>query len=755
MSTRTQEDASSPLPQIAAVVLALLVVAGIWFFTRGEAATEINLTLTTNPDLESGLVGHWTFDGPDVDWASTTAEIKDRSGNGYHGNATSSMTTESVTPGPLGQGMTLNESRLDSICLTYTACTVPGSSSGRIQLGTIHTASAWVRMRPIAIDSHVLGTNEFMTPLGVTDTGGDNFGLTYWASSLAANKLTFAANSLTLGVWHHLTTVRSGLNVTGYVNGVSVGTQTLGNNDSIGFDRIGVFGTTYFLDADLDDVRIYNRALSADEVKRLYELGATTRVAETLTENPDLETGLVGHWTFDGPDVDWSSTTAEIKDRSGNNNHGDAQGGMTAATSPTMGVLGQGMGFDGGDNKILIADNAILSDMPELSFFLWVNPRQISDSPFVLEKLSSYELRVNASGKIQCAIKTDGNPVWEFCDIISNSTIGLGTWSHIGLTYDGTTYTYYIDGQSSGSNSIQYSGDVFYSINPLSLPRATNMNDLNGSLDDVRIYNRALSAEEVKRLYELGATTRVAETLTENPDLETGLVGHWTFDGPDVDWSSTTAEIKDRSGNNNHGDAQGGMTAATSPTMGVMGQGMGFDGIPGNEIVLDNLPDLDMSQENALTITAWVYPTEPIASRTVFARGAVNAGAGSEVYYLATYLSGKRWRFGVGDGSATFYTLSGADTIDMDTWQHVAFTYGSISVAGTSIKLYKNGVLIKELETGPYSLWDGDIAFDRSTSIGSVGYSPGGEWPGALDDVRIYNRALSADEVRRLYDMGR
>jgi len=77
----------------------------------------------------------------------------------------------------------------------------------------------------------------------------------------------------------------------------------------------------------------------------------------TLTTNPTLEDGLVGHWTFDGPDVDWASTTAEIKDRSGNNNHDDAQGGMTSATSPTTGVMGQGMSFDGVDDEITIPLN--------------------------------------------------------------------------------------------------------------------------------------------------------------------------------------------------------------------------------------------------------------------------------------------------------------------------------------------------------------------------------------------------------------
>ena len=67
--------------------IAMLVALGYFVWdVRGQ--TQINVTITTNPDLERGLVAHWTFDGKDMDLGSTTAEVLDRTGNGNTGDMT-------------------------------------------------------------------------------------------------------------------------------------------------------------------------------------------------------------------------------------------------------------------------------------------------------------------------------------------------------------------------------------------------------------------------------------------------------------------------------------------------------------------------------------------------------------------------------------------------------------------------------------------------------------------------------------------
>ena len=92
----------------------------------------------------------------------------------------------------------------------------------------------------------------------------------------------------------------------------------------------------------------------------------------------------------------------------------------------------------------------------------------------------------------------------------------------------------------------------------------------NGLIDDVRIYNRALSAAEISRLYGLGATTKIAKTITTNPDLEDGLIGHWTFDGSDL-----IENAVDRSGSGNTGYLINFTSTSTLP--GKIGQALEFD----------------------------------------------------------------------------------------------------------------------------------------------------------------------------------
>lgn len=96
------------------------------------------------------------------------------------------------------------------------------------------------------------------------------------------------------------------LAVNGVIQTHSVSEPAFNNTDPIQVPRIGrrPGGDTAPFEGTIDDVRVYNRALSAEEISRLYGLGATTRVSETLTTNPQLESGLVGHWTFDGENMD-------------------------------------------------------------------------------------------------------------------------------------------------------------------------------------------------------------------------------------------------------------------------------------------------------------------------------------------------------------------------------------------------------------------------------------------------------------------
>ena len=81
---------------------------------------------------------------------------------------------------------------------------------------------------------------------------------------------------------------------------------------------------------------------------------------------------------------------------------------------------------------------------------------------------------------------------------------------------------------------------------------SNNSNFFNGSIDDVRVYNRALSVQEIQQLYAQGAANIDHSNTVA---LSSGLVGYWTFDGSQTNW--TTGKTNDSSGKGNSGQLLG------------------------------------------------------------------------------------------------------------------------------------------------------------------------------------------------------
>jgi hypothetical protein len=266
-------------------------------------------------------------------------------------------------------------------------------------------------------------------------------------------------------------------------------------------------------------------------------------------------------------------------------------------------------------------------------------------------------------------------------------------------------------------------------------------------LDDLRLYNRILSPTEVKRLYELGATTRVSETITANPTLETGLVGHWTFDGPDMDWSSTTAEVRDRSPYGNHGNASSSITRA-SVRSGVLGQALEFGYANRTKSIrVTAYPEIDNLE--TLSSCMWIYPYSygPSAlDSSMMYKGTwgfqLADDAGNALYFSHDRTNPAHWR-------------SPIDAIALNTWQHVCVTYDGSLVANVPA-LYINGAPVTVTETAtPLGPLASDTGYPLYLS--EWGYSESGtnsSFDGMMDDVRLYNRILSAEEVKRLYELG-
>jgi hypothetical protein len=193
------------------------------------------------------------------------------------------------------------------------------------------------------------------------------------------------------------------------------------------------------------------------------------------------------------------------------------------------------------------------------------------------------------------------------------------------------------------------------------------------------------------------------------------LIGHWPLDGDGTDLAA-----------GNHGVIAG--SVGTVP--GRIGEALQFDGNAANHVAIPSSPLYSLT---SFTLSAWVYFPDTIPSgwRTIVEHNR----SGANWYGLWKASSGNRFHFRWGN----LGTVSADFTTDIipDQWYHVAATYED-NVA----MLYLDGQLIQTVPdaTAPTSITPAAVRIGANLA--------GGEgFPGIIDDVRIYGRALAAPEI--------
>jgi|GEM_PF-2042617 len=203
-----------------------------------------------------------------------------------------------------------------------------------------------------------------------------------------------------------------------------------------------------------------------------------------------------------------------------------------------------------------------------------------------------------------------------------------------------------------------------------------------------------------------------------------GLVGHYTFDNADMSGTAVT----DKSGTGNNGTLVNGPISAT----GKLGEALLFDG---NDYV--NLNAAMVNAQQDVTLAAWVYPTSVGNYPAIIAKTNEWVELGSE-YVLGMYKNTGRPEF-IMRGSIT----TSSNPLPLNQWSHVA-----VVNSATSCRIYVNGVLDTTCSAKPSPPSTAD-----TWKIGTY-VNGAGQFKGSIDDVRIYNRALSADEISALHNSG-
>ena len=681
------------------------------FFFLLPFLTHAFVLTTPSRPLNSGLVGYWTFDGKDV----PNGRANDVSGNGKHGNLISIATSTFYTQGKIGQGF-----RFDGVNDRVLISTVPTITQP-------YTVSIWFKFSILGTNKHILTFGSGNPTPTVSITGSNLFEIDAASAGSFRTFCNKTFNASDLNKWWHVTyIVNSATDASQwkcYLNGIDVGTT---NSNSSGTYMeppstnwtIGNYPglSSRFWNGFLDDVRVYNRALSATEIRQLYNQGAATKIAVTpmSTSAKGLSQGLLGHWTFDGKDV----PNGRANDVSGNGNHGSLTN-ISTSTFYAEGKIGQGFRFDGGNDRVDTSSDSI--DVGADTICAWMHPLSLGQSSAG---------RIISNNKTVILIAT-ASTLKFISDGTTQSTSGsgitfIGKWNHVCVNRNSSgTANFYVNGLLSGtanqSSGTPVAGTANVTIG--NIPGGGRAWD--GSLDDVRIYNRALSATEIRQLYNQGAATKIAVTpmSTSAKGLSQGLLGHWTFDGKDV----PNGRANDVSGNGNHGSLTN-ISTSTFYAEGKIGQGFRFDGVDDKVTV----PSTATLNPSTITLAFWAnIPGPGVANNTLIELGSnVNnfrvRDTNGELQLLT---------------NSAGNNLSGAtNSLVYGQWTHWVFIGNS-----SGLSIYKNGILNASNATA-YT-----ASANAVWNIGSAGFFI----KQTLDDVRIYNRTLSATEIRQLYNQGR
>jgi hypothetical protein len=211
-------------------------------------------------------------------------------------------------------------------------------------------------------------------------------------------------------------------------------------------------------------------------------------VPVTLTVNPArTANGLVGAWAFEETSGD------SALDTSGRRNTGALQG----PTRTANGMYGRGLVFDGADDWVTIADNATLDLRNAMTLEAWVKPDALANvwrTILIKEQTSqlSYALYANtdAGGPSGHAYTDRDNGV------AGPDRLPQGEWSHVATTWDGATLRVYVNGAEVAS--IPLEDEIRTSSGALRIGGNAIWGEwFDGQIDEVRVYNRALSPEEI------------------------------------------------------------------------------------------------------------------------------------------------------------------------------------------------------------------------------------------------------------------
>jgi hypothetical protein len=206
--------------------------------------------------------------------------------------------------------------------------------------------------------------------------------------------------------------------------------------------------------------------------------------------------GPIAHWTFDEADGLVASSLT------GTNYNGRLRGNPVWA--PTQGKLKGALQFNGVRDSIEIATSADANFPDRITLALWARANPGPTNLTLAAKGTAWHLQWRpASREIQFALlgpATTGADKLKSSIVSAKAPLADAQWHHLAASYDGSRLTVYIDGKEAGS--VAATGPIALNNLPLTLGSMHGIpaSPWSGALDDARLYNRALTPDEIKSI---------------------------------------------------------------------------------------------------------------------------------------------------------------------------------------------------------------------------------------------------------------
>ncbi len=542
--------------------------------------------------------------------------------------------------------------------------------------------------------------------------------------------------------------------------------------------------------------------------------------------NGPIQPGLIAYWDFN----ENNGTTAY--DSSGNGYTGTINGAAW-----TSGKLGSALKFDGLNDYVRVANN--IPSGSAGTVMAWIAPDSYSEGQAVTAggdntgndlsaRFQIITKRTTACSSGDWYAKIGNDVSYQIIcsgQKYDSTNFPLGVWTQLAVTYNGSSVKMYKDGVliRDAVQKVSAAG----SAQPFSTGRlgAYDVWYFKGAIDEVRMYNRATTAEEIYEAYLKGsnssnttptptpapaptssditppsiainspsngqAFTSSTITVSGSASDDIGLskvevkagTGTWQLASGTTSWSkaltlasgTNTIYVRatDTSGNiretsvtvtynsiqsdliaylnfdegtgtiasDSSDNGNNGIINGATWTTGKLGSALKFDGV--NDYV--DLGSGASLKPGNITIMAWVYPQDQSSKQMIYEAGhsySNNQGVSLGMNFN-TFGFYKRFNAEFGNGAQLTFANQNADYVP-NRWYHIATTYDS-----SQLKLYVDGVLKDNINL------NGPISYSSFPArIGSTSWSVSNIFNGTIDEVKVYNRSLIAEEIYAEYSL--